>query len=146
MNEKWYQQLTIFTFKWWVNPSLFKTMIHICTDQPVWSYFSDIFKWILYTIKWPHSILHSCKTPILYVIYLPWFTYWFQVIDLTISTYTVMHKNEIYWTPKETLQSSLLYYFIKCDNMAFSHLVKVVPDVLEDKCQMWTRCSDAKTY
>ena len=32
----------------------------------------------------------------------------------------------IYWTPKETLQSSLLYYFIKWDNMAFLHLVKVV--------------------
>ena len=36
----------------------------------------------------------------------------------------------IYWTPKETLQSSLLYYFIKCDYMAFLHLVKVVRDVL----------------
>ena len=36
----------------------------------------------------------------------------------------------IYWTPKETLQSSLLYCFIKCDYITFSHLVKVVRDVL----------------
>ena len=50
----------------------------------------------------------------------------------------------IYWTPKETLQSSLLYYFIKCNNMAFLHLVKVVRYVFEDKCQIWTRCSKAK--
>ena len=35
----------------------------------------------------------------------------------------------IYWTPKETLQSCLLYYFIQCDYMAFLHLVKVVRDV-----------------
>ena len=28
--------------------------------------------------------------------------------------------------------------------MAFLHLVKVVRDVFEDKCQIWTRCSEAK--
>ena len=50
----------------------------------------------------------------------------------------------IYWTPKETLQSSLLYYFIKCDYIAFFHLVKIVRDVFEDKCRIWTRCSEAK--
>ena len=50
----------------------------------------------------------------------------------------------IYWTPKETIQSSLLYYFIKCDYIAFLHLVKVVRDVFEDKCHIWTRCSEAK--
>ena len=33
------------------------------------------------------------------------------------------------------LQGSLLYYFIKCDYMAFLHLVKVVRDVFEDKYQ-----------
>ena len=48
---------------------------------------------------------------------------------------------EIYWTPKEMLQSSLLLYFIKCDTMAFLHPVKVVRDVFEDKCQIWTLCS-----
>ena len=45
---------------------------------------------------------------------------------------------------KETLQSSLLYYLIKCDNLAFLHSVKVVRDVFEDKCQIWTRLSEAK--
>ena len=40
----------------------------------------------------------------------------------------------IYQTPKETLQSSLLYYFIKCNYIAFLHHVKVVRDVLGDKC------------
>ena len=39
-----------------------------------------------------------------------------------------MHGH-IYWTPKETLQSTFLYHVIKCDNMAFLHLVKVVRDV-----------------
>ena len=39
-----------------------------------------------------------------------------------------------YWTPKETLQSGLLHYFIKCDYVAFLHLVKVVRDVFEYKC------------
>ena len=39
------------------------------------------------------------------------------------------------------LQSSLLYYFIKCDNMAFLRFVKVVRDVFEDICQIWTRFS-----
>ena len=28
--------------------------------------------------------------------------------------------------------------------MAFLHLAKVVRDVFEDKCQIWTRCSEAK--
>ena len=28
--------------------------------------------------------------------------------------------------------------------MAFLYLVKVVRDVFEDKCQIWTRCSEAK--
>ena len=28
--------------------------------------------------------------------------------------------------------------------MAFLHLVRVVRDVFEDKCQIWTRCSEAK--
>ena len=28
--------------------------------------------------------------------------------------------------------------------MAFLHLVKVVCDVFEDKCEIWTRCSEAK--
>ena len=41
----------------------------------------------------------------------------------------------VYWAPKETLQSILLFYFfIKCDYMAFLHIVKVVHDVFEDKC------------
>ena len=53
------------------------------------------------------------------------------------------HIPVIYWTPKETLQSSLLNYFIKCDYMAFLHLVKVVRDVFEDKCQIGTRCNEA---
>ena len=43
---------------------------------------------------------------------------------------------DIYGTPKETLQSGLLYYFIKCDYIAFLHLVKVARDVFEDKCQI----------
>ena len=34
--------------------------------------------------------------------------------------------------------------FIKCDYMAYLHLVKVVRDVPEDKCQILTRCSEAK--
>ena len=50
----------------------------------------------------------------------------------------------IYWTPKETLQSSLLYYFIKCVYMVFLHPTKVVRDMFEDKCQIWTRCSEAE--
>ena len=28
--------------------------------------------------------------------------------------------------------------------MAFLHRVKVVRDVFDDKCQIWTRCSEAK--
>ena len=28
--------------------------------------------------------------------------------------------------------------------MAFLHLTKVVRDVYEDKCQIWTRCSEAE--
>ena len=58
----------------------------------------------------------------------------------------------IYWTPKETLQSSLLYYFIKCYNMAFLLVVNVVRDDCEDKClicavkrnfcrSIWTVCT-----
>ena len=39
---------------------------------------------------------------------------------------------DIYRTPKETIQSCLLYYFIKCNYMAFLHLVKVVRDVFEN--------------
>ena len=42
----------------------------------------------------------------------------------------------IYWTPKETIQSSLLYYFIKYDYMAFLHLVTVVRNAFKDKCQI----------
>ena len=38
-------------------------------------------------------------------------------------------SNNIYWTPKETLRSCLLYYFIKCDYIAFLHLVKVLRNV-----------------
>ena len=33
-------------------------------------------------------------------------------------------------SPKRTLQSSLLYYFIKCDYTTFLHFVQVVRDVL----------------
>ena len=47
-------------------------------------------------------------------------------------------QHDIYWTPKETLQSSLLYYFMKCNCIAFLHLIKVVRDVFGDKCQIWT--------
>ena len=50
----------------------------------------------------------------------------------------------IYWAPKETIQSSLLYYFIRCDNMTFLHLVKVVRDVFEYKCQILILFSEAK--
>ena len=53
-------------------------------------------------------------------------------------------RQYIYWTQKETLQSSWLYNFFKCDYMTFVHLVKIVRDVFEDKCQIWTRLSDAK--
>ena len=28
--------------------------------------------------------------------------------------------------------------------MTFLHLVKIVRDMFEDKCQIWTRCSEAK--
>ena len=42
------------------------------------------------------------------------------------------------------MQRSLLYYFIKCDNMAFLHVEKVVRDVFEAKYYIWTRCSEAK--
>ena len=52
----------------------------------------------------------------------------------------------IYWTPKETLQSNLLYYFIKWDYMVFLHLVKVLRYVFEDKCQIWTRFSEAEIW
>ena len=41
---------------------------------------------------------------------------------------------DIYWAPKETLQSSLLYYFIRWDYMTFLHLVQVVRYVFEYKC------------
>ena len=61
------------------------------------------------------------------------------------TTYTSRcHYVFIHWPPKETLQSSLLCYLIKCDYMTFLHLVKVVRDVFEDKCQTWTRWSEAK--
>ena len=30
--------------------------------------------------------------------------------------------------------------------MAFLHLVKIVRDVFENKCQIWTRCSEAKLF
>ena len=46
----------------------------------------------------------------------------------------------IYWT----WRGSLLYYFIKWDYMAFMHLVKVMRDVFEDKCHIWTRFSEVK--
>ena len=51
---------------------------------------------------------------------------------------------DIYWAPKETLQISLLYYFIRWDYMAFLHLVKVVRDVFEYKFQTLTLFSEAK--
>ena len=60
------------------------------------------------------------------------------------SLYKNIQAGNIYWTPKETLQSNLLYYFIKSNYIAFLHLVKVVRDVFVDECQIWTRSSKAK--
>ena len=50
----------------------------------------------------------------------------------------------IYWTQNETLQSIFMYYFIKCDYMAFLQLVKIVRDVFDDEYQIWTRFSEAE--
>ena len=50
----------------------------------------------------------------------------------------------IYWAPKETYECSFLYYLITCDYIDFLRNVKVVRDVVEDKCQILTRFSEAK--
>ena len=70
---------------------------------------------------------------------------WRNLGEIPFLFLTVLIYNQrIYWTPKETLQSSLLYHFIKCDNLAFLLFVKVVHDVFEDKRQIWSRFSKAK--
>ena len=50
---------------------------------------------------------------------------------MNVNLYTIFLY--IYWIQKETLQRSLLYYFIKCDNMTFLHWVKDVRDFCEEK-------------
>ena len=47
------------------------------------------------------------------------------VVYTEASNWNEVSNSIIYWTPKETLQSSLLYYFKKCNNMALLHFVKV---------------------
>ena len=44
----------------------------------------------------------------------------------------------------EPQKKRLLYYFIRCDYMAFLHLVKAVRDVFQYKCLIWTLFSEQK--
>ena len=67
--------------------------------------------------------------------------HWYLMTNDYIEIGWILHCNDsmmatdlslcvLYWTPKETLQSSLLYYFIKSDYTNLLHLVKVMHDVL----------------